>query len=53
MTIFYEYQGMSYEQASRAAERLVQQRGWFQSFERLSELRRIMASHQPENGERS
>ena len=38
---FYEYYGMSYEQASREAERLVQ-RGWFKNFERLEALRWIM-----------
>jgi hypothetical protein len=39
---FPEYAGMSYEQASREAERLVQRKGWFQSFDRLTALREIM-----------
>lgn len=38
---FYEYAGMSYEQASREAERLIRV-GWFRHFERLSCLRQIM-----------
>lgn len=38
---FYEYAGMSYEQASREAERLVKL-GWFQNFDRLNTLRQIM-----------
>lgn len=37
----YEYAGMSYEQASREAERLVKL-GWFQNFDRLETLRQIM-----------
>jgi hypothetical protein len=43
-----EYRGFSYEQASREAERLINKDGWFQSFERLIVLRKIMeeqASH--------
>ncbi len=36
-----EYLGMSYEQASREAERLLRL-GWFKSFDRLIELRSIM-----------
>jgi hypothetical protein len=38
MTDFPEYKGMSYEQASREAERLIQRYGWFKSFDRLSAL---------------
>ena len=38
---FYEYAGMSYERASREAERLIR-RGWFRNFERLEALRWIM-----------
>jgi hypothetical protein len=33
---------MSYEQASREAERLIARQGWFQSFDRLAALREIM-----------
>lgn len=39
---YYEYAGLSYEGASREAQRLVQ-RGWFLNFERLAVLRDIMA----------
>lgn len=39
---FPEYSGLTYEAASREAQRLIDQRGWFQSFERLSALRKIM-----------
>lgn len=53
---FYEYAGMSYEQASREAERIINRLGWFRAFDRLSALRDIMrraldaacASSQPE-----
>jgi hypothetical protein len=38
---FTEYAGMSYEQASREADRLVK-RGWFVNFERIVALREIM-----------
>ena len=38
---FIEYSGMSYEQASREAGRLIE-RGWFQNWERLAALREIM-----------
>lgn len=37
-----EYSGMSYEQASREAERLVAQ-GWFKNFDRLMLLHEIMS----------
>lgn len=39
---FDEYRGMSYEQASREAERLIERHGWYQSFDRLTALREIM-----------
>jgi hypothetical protein len=39
---FIEYAGMTYEQASREAARLIE-RGWYRNFERLLELRTIMA----------
>lgn len=39
---FYEYSGMSYEQASREAARLLARDGWFRSFDRLSALYEIM-----------
>ncbi len=39
---FPEYSGMSYEQASREATRLIEERGWFWAWDRLCELRRIM-----------
>lgn len=42
---FREYSGMSYEQASREAARLIERKGWFQSFDRLSALREIMLRH--------
>jgi hypothetical protein len=43
---FYrEYMGMSYEQASREAERLINLHGWFAAWERLAELRTIMQMH--------
>ena len=38
---YYSYSGVSYEWASREAERLVKL-GWFQNFERLAFLRDIM-----------
>lgn len=40
---YYEYAGMSYEQASRAAEKILA-RGWYQNFDRLSALYKIMHS---------
>lgn len=39
---FYEYAGMSYEQASREADRLIKRYGWFRYFERLEQLRKIL-----------
>lgn len=36
------YSGMNYEQASREAERLIKQDGWYKSFHRLSRLHEIM-----------
>jgi hypothetical protein len=39
---FVEYGGMSYEAASREAARLIEQEGWFNSFDRLAKLRAIM-----------
>ena len=39
---FPEYCGMSYEQASREATRLIERAGWFQGFERLCALHEIM-----------
>lgn len=42
---YYEYGGMSYEQASREAARLIARRGWFGSWERLEVLREIMQRH--------
>jgi hypothetical protein len=39
---FYEYAGMSYEQASRAAEQVIRVWGWYQGFERLKALHEIM-----------
>lgn len=39
-----EYRGMSYEQASREAERLVE-RGWFRNFTGLAHLRDIMRQY--------
>jgi len=44
MKWFIEYSGMSYEQASREAERLIN-KGWFQNFDRLCVLREIMLRH--------
>lgn len=38
----FDYRGLSYEQASREATRLIERHGWFQSFERLVALRGIM-----------
>lgn len=38
----FGYRGMSYEQASREATRLIERHGWFQSFGRLAALREIM-----------
>jgi hypothetical protein len=42
MSAFPEYSGMSYEQASREAARLIERHGWYQSFDRLAALREIM-----------
>lgn len=39
---YIEYCGMSYEQASREATRLIAQVGWFQAWDRLVALRQIM-----------
>ena len=39
---FIEYAGMSYEQASREAARLIQMEGWFKSWEKLVVLYAIM-----------
>jgi hypothetical protein len=44
MPKFYEYSGMSYEQASRAAEKLALS-GWYRNFDRLAALREIMQWH--------
>ena len=41
---FIEYSGMSYEQASREAERLLAL-GWYRNFDRLAALREIMRAH--------
>ena len=41
-----EYAGMSYQQASREAERLIASRGgWYLNFDRLTELRGVMGHH--------
>lgn len=37
-----QYAGMSYEQASREAARLIDREGWFRGFEKLAELHTIM-----------
>lgn len=37
-----DYRGMSYEQASREADRLIAHGGWYRNFEKLKELREIM-----------
>ncbi len=42
---FIEYSGMSYEQASREAMRLIETRGWFLAWDRLAALREIMLGH--------
>lgn len=43
---FYEYSGMSYEQASREAERLLDNKrpngGWYKNIDRLIALKQIM-----------
>lgn len=39
---FQEYSGMSYEQASREAQRLIEKDGWYRNFDRLATLRAIM-----------
>lgn len=39
---FYEYAGMSYEQASREAERLLANGGWYKNIDRLIALKQIM-----------
>lgn len=44
MNMFSEYKGLSYEAASREAERLIT-KGWFKNFDRLEALRRIMQRH--------
>lgn len=45
---FSEYAGFTYEQASREAERLIQTRGWFKSFDLLTALRNIMIQQKKE-----
>ena len=55
-----EYKGMSYEQASREAYRLIQ-KGWFRNFDALAELHQIMITELrrlgvrivPPNGDRT
>lgn len=42
MSDYLEYRGMSYEAASREAERLIKQFGWYHSFDRLAALREAM-----------
>ena len=42
---YIEYSGMSYQQASREAARLIERLGWFLSFDRLTELHAIMDGH--------
>lgn len=42
MSEFIQYSGMTYEQASREAERILQRDGWYRSMDRLIVLRRIM-----------
>lgn len=45
-SIELQYVGMSYEQASREAERVIKSRGgWFANFDRLQILHRIMCEH--------
>jgi len=39
---FIQYSGMSYEDASREAARLIARDGWFKNWERLVALREIM-----------
>jgi hypothetical protein len=46
MDKYEEYIGISYEQASREAQRLIDFMGWYQSLDRLIELKRIMTAHQ-------
>jgi hypothetical protein len=41
-TIYREYLGMNYEQASRAADELIKRDGWYKSFDRLAALHDIM-----------
>ena len=41
---FPEYRGMSYEAASREAERLIEQDGWFRSFHQLRGLYALMCA---------
>jgi hypothetical protein len=36
------YSGMTYEQASRETQRVLERYGWYQGWERLSQLRAIM-----------
>ena len=40
-----EYQGMSYEQASRRAELIIKRDGWFDGFVDLEALRHVMLRH--------
>lgn len=40
----FNYAGMSYEQASREADRVLARYGWYQGWDRLVALRTIMAS---------
>lgn len=40
-----EYAGMSYEQASREADRVLEREGWFGGFLRLESLRALMHQH--------
>lgn len=44
---YTEYSGMSYEQASREADRLIKTYGWFSAFNRLKELHMIMRLSSP------
>ena len=39
---YIEYAGMSYEQASREAARLIERSGWYASLDRLIVLKDIM-----------
>lgn len=42
MMKYPEYSGMTYQQASREAKRLIDAGGWVLAWPRLEELRRIM-----------